>query len=235
VAAGDGKKGAGDALDGSSERPSPPAPPADGPPEAELYPPGPLEAAKIIPGTCRLLIGAEKVFQARATDATGRILRDGVAFRWSLPEGPGRLEAGGSSKASYRAEAAGAVRISLEARQGDRAAVAEARIEVLEELEAPGREDVGIPDPVEVKDPDGRWRSRLREGKWEFNASHPDYLMASAEPGRRFRYLATLLAKEFVLRQVSGGPGEDRLLESLVEVLSAIEERLGRPARKEKP
>lgn len=235
VAAGAGEKGAGDALEGAPERPSPPATPEDGPPEAELYPPGPLDSAKIVPGSCRLPVGAEKALQARAADATGRILKDGVAFRWSLAEGPGRLETDGSSKASYFAGAAGSARIAVEAAQGDRSAFAEARIEVLEELETPEREDMGIPDPVEVKDPAGRWRSRLREGKWEFNASHPDYLLASAEPGRRFRYLATLLAKEFVLRQVSGGPGEDRLLESLVEVLSAIEERLGRPARREKP
>jgi hypothetical protein len=56
--------------------------------------------------------------------------------------------------------------------------------------------------------------------------------MVSAEPTRRFRYLAMLLAKELVVRQVAGGPQEDGLLESLVEVLTAIEERLGRPGRK---
>jgi hypothetical protein len=235
VAAGADGKGAGDALEGAAEREPRPAPPEEEAPEAELYPPGSIEAVKIVPGACRLPIGAEKDLQARATDATGRVLREGVSWRWSLAEGPGRLEGDGSSRVSYRADAAGSARISLEARQGDRAAFAEARIEVLEELEVPGREDIGIPDPIEVKDPEGRWRSRLREGKWEFNASHPDYLLASADPARRFRYLATLLAKEFVLRQVSGGAAEDRLLESLVEVLSAIEDRLGRPPRKEKP
>jgi len=85
---------------------------------------------------------------------------------------------------------------------------------------------------VEVEDPTGRWRSRIGDGRWEFNGSHPDYLLVAADPARRFRYLATLLAKEVVLRQVAGGPQEDRLLESLVEVIAAIEERLGRAPRR---
>jgi len=44
--------------------------------------------------------------------------------------------------------------------------------------------------------------------------------------------LATLLAKELVVRQVAGGPNEERLLESLVQILATIEDRLGRPPRK---
>jgi hypothetical protein len=102
----------------------------------------------------------------------------------------------------------------------------------VEEIESSDREEMGIPEPVEVKDPAGRWRSRVREGKWEFNGSHPDYLMVAAESTKRFRYLAMLLSKELVVRQVGGGPQEDRLLESLVEILTAIEDRLGRPMRK---
>ena len=109
---------------------------------------------------------------------------------------------------------------------------AEASIEVLEELPSTEREDMGIPEPVEVKDPAGRWRSRIRDGKWEFNGSHEDYLLVATDASRRFRYLATLLAKELALRQIAGGPGEDRVLETLVEILAAIEDRLGRPARR---
>ena len=83
-----------------------------------------------------------------------------------------------------------------------------------------------------MKDPGGSWRSRIQDGRWEFNGSHPDYLLMATEPSKRFRYLATLLAKELVVRQVAGGPNEDRILESLVQILATIEDRLGRPPRK---
>jgi hypothetical protein len=236
VEKGDGHPGPGDALAGVPESGEDPAAAEerDSGASPELYPPGPLEAVKIVPGSFRLAVGSEKAFEARATDATGRRLRDGVEFAWRLEDGPGALAPQGR-KAAYRADAAGKVRLVVEARQGRRCATGEAAGEVLEELEATGREEIGIPEPVEVKDATGRWRSRVREGKWEFNGSHPDYLMVAADPPRRFRYLAMLLAKELVIRQVAGGPEQDRLLESLVEILTAIEDRLGRPQRKPSP
>lgn len=186
----------------------------------ELYTPGPLASVRISPTSCRLAVGAEKRFQARALDESGRAIREDVSFEWSVPEG------------LFRAEAVGGFTVSVTARQGDRVATAEARVEVLEELEAPERQDIGIPEPVEVRDPGGAWRSRARDGRWEFNASHPDYLLAAGDPAKRFRYLATLLAKEIVLRQVAGGAAEDRLLEQLVEILAAVEDRMGRAAKR---
>ena len=193
---------------------------------------GPLESAKIVPGSCKIAVGAEKTLVARPMDTTGRTLREGVTFRWTMAGGPGRIDERGGAKAVYFAEAAGQVRIAVDARQGERSATAEATIEVLEEMESPAGEDIGIPEPIEVKDPGGSWRSRIQDGKWEFNGSHPDYLLMATEPSKRFRYLATLLAKELVVRQVAGGPNEERLLESLVQILATIEDRLGRPPRK---
>lgn len=201
----------------------------------ELYEPGALEAVQVVPGRCRLAAGAEKGLQARPVDGTGRVIRRDLSYLWKVAEGPGALSETTSSRALYRAEAPGIARVIVEVREGEHVVTGEGTIEVLEELEPGGREEVGIPEPVEVKDPAGRWRSRVREGKWEFNASHPDYLMVAADPARRFRYLAVLLAKELVVRQVAGGPQEDRLLESLVEILTAIEDRLGRPPRKGSP
>ena len=249
---GAGGTGAGESLDGSrlpGGEPDDAAPPGAGEDEApELFRPGPLESVRVVPVARRLPVGAEAGFAARALDASGRAVRDGVAFAWSLPEGPGRLETlpakpaaeegrvaapSGPARVAYLAEAVGTARVRVEAVQGERTATAEARVEVLEEVEPPEPEDIGIPEPSEVKDAAGRWRSRLRGGTWEFNGSHPDYLMASRDPGRRFRYLATLLAKELVLRQVAGGAPEDRLLESLVEVLAVIEEKLGRAPRRD--
>jgi hypothetical protein len=245
---GAGRTGTGETLDGARvpdrERGDAAMPEsgADEPPE--LFEPGPLESVRIVPAARRLPVGAEAGFAARALDATGRGIRGGVSFAWSLAVGPGRIEtppakpAGamppGAARVMYHAEAVGTARIRVEATQEERKVSAEARVEVLEEIEPSEPEDIGIPEPAEVKDPAGRWRSRMRGGRWEFNASHPDYLMASRDPGRRFRYLATLLAKELVLRQVAGGNVEDQLLESLVEVLAVIEEKLGRAPRKDK-
>lgn len=196
----------------------------------ELYEPGPLASVRIVPGRCRLAVGAEKMLSARALDDFGRAIRRDLSYEWTLIGGGGGLvpEVG---RALFRADAIGTARVRLRVREGAKEAEAESEIEVLEDLGGSGAEDAGIPEPVEVKDPAGRWRSRVRNGGWEFNASHPDYLMAASDPGRRFRYLATLLAKELVLRQISGGPQEDRTLECLVEVLAAIEERIGRAKR----
>lgn len=234
VQGGDGTAGADDPLAGEpagegEERSEDVPVPED---QGELYEPGPLEAIRIVPASCRLPLGAEKGLTARAEDGAGRIIRRPVAFSWRLLEGPGRLEGDGSANAVYHADDVGRARILAQAEEGKRRAEGEAGVEVLEEIAPPEREDVGIPEPVEVKDPEGRWRSRTREGRWEFNGSHPDYLFVAADPSRRFRYLATLLAKELALRQIAGGTGEDRILESLVEILAAIEDRLGRPVRK---
>jgi hypothetical protein len=239
--------GAGDALAGTAaEGEAAPAGAGTDEPEEQstLFLPGPLAAVRIVPGAAKLPVGAEKTLAARALDADDRAIRDGVTFEWTLVGGPGRLTAGPPGpesapltgrKVTFLAEGAGLARIRVKAAQGDRTAGDEATVDVLEELEPPEREDIGIPEPVEVKDPQGRWRSRLREGRWEFNGSHPDYLMVARDAPKRFRYLATLLAKELVLRQVAGGAQEDRLLESLVEVLAAVEERLGRAPRKREP
>ncbi len=245
-----GARGAGDALQGEptaneEDGGAPAEAPAAGeaatagadalPPEFEehplLFPPGPLAALRLVPATCRLPVGAEKTLSARASDADGRVVHEGISFAWSIAEAPGELASAAGERAVYRATAVGAALVRVEARQGATLLIADAAIDVLEEIEAPEREDMGIPDPVEVKDPTGSWRSRLREGRWEYNGSHPDYLNVARDEARRFRFLATLLAKELVLRQVAGGAVEDRLLESLVEVLVLLDERLARGGR----
>ena len=227
-----GAAGPGDALrDGDAAVPREETMRDDEDSQPQLYEAGPLASVRIVPGRCRLAVGAEKSLVARALDETGRTIRSGVEFAWRL-DGVGRI-VGDVNRAVYHADTVGAATVGVEASQPDRRAAAEASIEVAETIEAPEREDIGIPEPVEVKDAAGRWRSRIREGRWEFNGSHPDYLLAAGDAARRFRYLATLLAKELVLRQVAGGSQEDGLLESLVEVVTALEERLGRGVRKQ--
>jgi hypothetical protein len=113
--------------------------------------------------------------------------------------------------------------IRVEAREGDRAATAEATVEVVEVLSGE-RPDAGIPNPERVVDPKGDWRSRVLGRRWEYNAAHPDYQAARDDPKRRLRYLVHLFAKEIVLRNY-GEPQDERLLERMVEVLTHIRAR----------
>jgi len=192
-------------------------------PEAEIFAPGPLARARIVPRRSRLLPGAARTFLAKAVDETGRRINEGVEFRWSIVEGGGALTPEGD-RAGYAApEETGLAVLEVEARQGERGASARATVEVVEKL-AGERPDAGIPDPQRVFDRDGDWRSRVAGRRWEYNAAHPDYQSVAGDPRRRLRYLVHLFAKEIVLRNY-GEPKDERLLERVVEVLTHIKAR----------
>ena len=82
-----------------------------------------------------------------------------------------------------------------------------------------------MPHPVHA--PHERWRSRMVHERWEYNSGHPDYLAVVEEPKRKLRYIASLLAKEVVLRG-HPRPEIDGVLERMVEVLSWAERRMPR-------
>src|SRR5262249_22748334 len=52
--------------------------------EAELSAPGRLAAAAIVPGESEVQFGASRVLRARAFDARGRRIAEGVDFAWSV-------------------------------------------------------------------------------------------------------------------------------------------------------
>jgi hypothetical protein len=87
---------------------------------------------------------------------------------------------------------------------------------------APDARTTGIPDPHPVSAPGEAWRSRIREGRWEYNESHRDYLAVCGVEARRLRYLIHLFAKEIVLRNF-GTPGTGDVLERMVEVLTSLD------------
>jgi hypothetical protein len=193
-------------------------------PPAEIFPPEALERVRIVPRRSRLLPGATRSFTAKAVDAAGRRLHAGVDFAWSLLEGGGTLQAEGDHAAFKAPEELGRVRLGVTARQGERAAAAEAEVEVVDKLQGESP-DAGIPDPQRAYDPQGDWRSRLRGRRWEYNAAHPDYQAVADDPRRRFRYLVHLFAKEIVLWNY-GEAKDERLLERMVEVLTHIKPRV---------
>ena len=195
----------------------------DSPPDA-LFPPGPLDAVRLVPARARIPVDASRPFRARALDADGRPAAGACSFAWTL-EGPGALEPNGDGALFTAPASTGTARVLVVAVQGEvrREGAAEVRV-----VESPGNgdRDVGIPEPIPVHEPAGGWRSRLREGAWEYNTGHRDYAEVRSDGTRRLRYLVQLFAKEVVLRNF-GQPGDGVRLERMVEVLTYLRE--GRP------
>ena len=80
----------------------------------------------------------------------------------------------------------------------------------------------GIPEPVPVNAPAQPWRSRMRGAEWQYNDAHPDFTAVRGSNAARLRYLIRLYAKELVSRNF-GRPGDDEVLERLVEVLTHLD------------
>jgi hypothetical protein len=146
----------------------------DGPPtEPELFPPGPLAEARVVPKRCELAVGEERTVKARAFDAEGRRIIEKVAFSWRS-ERPLGLSASEGEAIQIRAESAGQAVVHLTAVEGERRATASAEVVALAEAR-PRSADAGIPQPQEINEPLQSWRSRTVEDGWQINVGHPDY------------------------------------------------------------
>jgi hypothetical protein len=188
--------------------------------EPQLFPPGPLARVRVEPGRLRLAPGALRSLRAKALDADGRRVSGAVSWTWTL-EGAGELSADADSARYAAPEDAAQATLIVQASAGEARASARVAIDVLTELAGQERAS-GIPEPVAVQARGERWRSRLREGRWEFNAAHKDYESVADVPAKRLRYLVTLFAKETVLRNFAGA-GDAEVLERLVEVLTHLD------------
>jgi hypothetical protein len=195
-------------------------------PPIELFPPGPLATVEIVPPTARVSLLGTRCLRARPRAADGREIRDGVDFVWACSSEHSQIE-GDGPRATFRAgEAIETLTVCVVATQADRRTSAEAIVEVVEERPEPAP-SAGIPQPEFVNEPTGSWRSRFRDGTWEVNAGHRDYLIASESARRKLRYLTALLAKEIVLHSFPH-PQHGSVLERMVEVLTITERRLER-------
>ncbi len=196
----------------------------------ELFPPGPLASVAIVPKECEIEIGTTRTLRARALDARGRRIPEGIDFAWSVDgKGPPlalERDPESAARATIRSsEVPVRATVTVEAREEDRVATATAVVAVVAELTRRKRDDAGIPPPKPVEEPYEDWRSRLYPDRWEYNIAHPDYAATASHPRKRIRYLVALFAKEIVLRNF-GEPGDERLLEKFVEVMTAIEDKL---------
>ncbi len=185
-----------------------------------LFPPGPLTRVKVDPARLRVAPGALRNLRARAVDADGRRVIGAVLWNWSL-EGAGRLETSEDAARYIAPDEPGQATLVVRAEHGSKSAQSRVPIEVLAELAGQERAS-GIPEPVAVEARGERWRSRFREGRWEFNTAHRDYEAVSGVAAKRLKYLVHLFAKETVLRNFAGA-GDSELLERMVEVLTHLE------------
>jgi hypothetical protein len=192
----------------------------------ELFGPGPLAAARIVPSPIHLAPGDERRVRAAASDAAGRRLSDGLVFSWAV-EGTGLSVVGEGPQPAVRAAgdlalgSSGRVRVAV--RQGEVRVETAADVRIAERDEPEG--GLGVPEPDLVDDPGGNWRSRYEGTSWQVNQQHEDYVALRGDPRARLRYLLALLAKEIVQRSY-GQPGSSELLERIVEVLAHAERNL---------
>ncbi len=220
--------GRGEADGGEGERGAPETSDADvaAMAQPELFPAGPLAAARIVPDPVEVAPGHEHRARAEALDAEGRRIRQGIAFRWSI-EGAGFAVRGEGARPAVAAEAGvrpgSTARLRVEAEQDGRRAAAEAAVEVVEpRIDEAG---LGIPEPNLVDAPGETWRSRFDGKRWDVNQMHEDYLALKGEARARLRYLLALLAKD--LAQLAHRvPGAVEASEDVAAILALVERNL---------
>ena len=193
-----------------------------------LLPVGAMARVLVAPAVVRVAPGGERRVRARAVDADDRDV-DGVTFHWTvrLEGAEGIVVRGEGPRPAVvvdpRTPLGAQAGLEVEARDGKRALLGEARIEVAEGILDDATS--GIPEPVLVSDADGRWRSRMVGETWEVNDTHEDYRSLRGDTRARVRYLLALLAREIVIRTTGRHDAAD-VLDQMVEVLAHAERNL---------
>jgi hypothetical protein len=193
---------------------------------------GPLFSVAISPASAVVAVGQSRPLQAMARDRSRRRIDDGVAMRWQILEGDGRIEPEDGQIVRFHAAAEpGLVRVQLTASQGSVNCQADALLTVTATLlPPPVREDAthpGIPGYTFEKAPGHLWRSRYDAGQnlIVINNGHRDFVFASRNKTLKLRYFCRLFAKELVLRNFLG-ISNDQLLERMIELTLYTEEHL---------
>jgi len=190
-----------------------------------LFPPGPLHVLEIVPSRTRVELLGSRVLRAVPRDQDGRRLTLPLPVSWRIASGPGAIVPEGGSVARFRAaDQEGETVVEATASDGEVRVSGTATVRTILGAGALGS-GLGIPSPNFVDDGAGDWRSRMREGRWEVNRSHPDFREASASERRQLRYLSALLAKEIVAGSAPM-PQAAHVLEQMVRLLTLVEAAL---------
>lgn len=193
---------------------------------------GPLFSVRIAPGACTLAVNSARSFHAVARDRSRHPVSENLTYTWCVLEGGGRIEDGAGEFATYRApDEPGLVRIGVAASQGEVVCEAEALITVTDSILPEAGERTtprhGLPGYTFEHAPGQVWRSRYdaEQNLIVVNSGHRDFIFASKTKMGKLRYIARLFAKEMVLRNFPGLPGQ-QLLERLIELSLYTEEHL---------
>ncbi len=215
--------------EGSDETTEPPLDPAEG---LELFAPGDLASARIVPATIVLRPGRERRVRADALDDDGRAIRRPLSYTWTLDgaaiegaieiRGEGARTALVPSPSARSGVVAGSLRVRIE--EGRDRVEATAAI-VIDDSDDDGAFDHGIPEPLFESDVRGAWRSRFEGSRWVVNDAHEDWVALRGDARTRLRYVLSLFAKDVVLRSYAL-PGSAEVLERLVEILAHAERNL---------
>ena len=193
-----------------------------------LFPPGPLASVAVSPRRLVIAINEEATVRAKALDADGKMIPDGIELTWGLWGQVGNLRE--LDDAPRRAvlvagESVSEGILSVHAKQASTESEASAAVPVEIVTEVATSSDEGIPEPELVDQAGAKWRSRILEGRWQVNTGHPDYRANSTRPVLKLRYLAMLFAKEIVLRSTQD-PRLAEPLEQMVEVVAYADRQL---------
>ncbi len=193
---------------------------------------GPLFSVRISPASCAVRVGTAKTLRALARDRTGHAVEQGLAFRWQILEGEGRLEQEDGEIVTFHAPAEpGLVRIQVIVTQGEIACEALAMVTVTESLLPEGKESAdakqGLPTYTFERAPGELWRSRYdsEHNVIVINSGHRDFVYAARRRALKLRYMCRLFAKELVYKNFPGVPA-DQLLERMIELSLYTEEHL---------
>ncbi len=197
---------------------------AEAPAQRALFPPGPLATLQVRPPSTRVEILGQRRLRAVPLDGDGRTVTLTLPISWTVSTGGGRVEAlsADGRHAQYVApDAPGEATITACAVEREVRVEGSANVRVVDEIGSAAGAALGFPPPEFVDEPAGEWRSRVLDGRWQVNRAHPDFQAAAAGERLQLRYLATLLAKELVVRTFPQ-PQIARPLEQLVRLVTIL-------------
>jgi hypothetical protein len=191
--------------------------------KAILLSAGPLAEVRVSPKIAVISPDETRVLSARCFDPAGSLIPAGVTFSWWTGSTLISVKPNGQVLTIEGRGREGEALVRVTARLKGEERQADSRIVV-----SRARGQVGFPPPEFVPAPMEPWRSRYDSdlGVLKVNSGHRDYERAEVSGSKgRLRYLGKLYAKELVLLNF-GTASQSHLLESMVELTSALEGKL---------
>ena len=193
---------------------------------------GPLHSVAVSPASSIVRVGDKRELKALPRDRSRRRVDQNLEFHWQITEGRGALAGVHNQAVTFLAPAEpGLARVEVTVRQHDMVCRGEGLItvthELLTQITPASVPSQGLPGYTFERASGESWRSRfdIKRNVIVINNGHRDFVYASRGKSLKFRYLVRLYAKELIMHNFAGLPG-DQLLERMVELSLRAEERL---------